>query len=233
MTRPGPTEPVRVLIVEDDDAVADLHVRYLADLPRFEVVGRTTSVAESLAWLEHRHADLVLLDMYLADGSGLSVLRRLRAVAADGVDVIMVTSASERPVVERSLGFGVADYLLKPFSPHEFGRRLAAYDRARTARMLAPSARPLTQADIDLLRDPGSAVRTLPKGLAAATSDRVATTLRDAAGPLTASDVADRVGVSRVSARRYLEHLAATGRAHSQPRYGEPGRPTTEYTWIG
>jgi response regulator of citrate/malate metabolism len=55
--------------------------------------------------------------------------------------------------------------------------------------------------------------------------------LRGADGPLSATEVATALGASRVTARRYLEHLADAGQVDRRPRYGGSGRPEVEYRW--
>ncbi len=90
----------------------------------------------------------------------------------------------------------------------------------------ADAAGEATQAEIDALlgalRPAASA--SLPKGLAPATLDRVAAVAR-AAGAISAAEAAERLGMSRVAARRYLEHLADEKRVDRSARYGTPGSP--------
>lgn len=226
------TTTTRVAIIEDDDSVARLHERYLASMPEFEVVGRARTIRDAFALLTQAAPELLLLDLHLPDGTGMDLLRRVRAARPDAYDVIMITAVPDRPIVERALRLGVTDYLLKPFTQQEFAKRLGAYARARAARQLAPTQRPLTQADIDALRDPQALPRATPKGLAPATNELVIAAVRAAGRPITASEVGDDVGLSRVSARRYLEQLTREGRVVSKPRYGVPGRPQTEYSWV-
>lgn len=226
------TPSIRVVIIEDDDDVAGLHARFLESLEEFEVVGRAGTVAQAFGLLEELQPELLLLDLHLPDGTGMDLLRRVRAVRPDAYDIIMITAVPDRPIVERALRLGVSDYLLKPFTKQEFTKRLRAYARARNARRLAPTRRPLTQADIDALRDPNSSERTMPKGLAPATNELVVAAMRAAGRPVTASEIGAEVGMSRVSARRYLEQLTRDGRVTARPRYGEPGRPQLEYAWV-
>jgi response regulator of citrate/malate metabolism len=78
------------------------------------------------------------------------------------------------------------------------------------------------------LRTSSSAV--LPKGLTRETLDRVRSALRDApAGAMSAAELAAALDLSRVTARRYLEHLADTGVVERSARYGTPGRTEVEY----
>jgi hypothetical protein len=71
----------------------------------------------------------------------------------------------------------------------------------------------------------------LPKGLAAPTLQLVSDVLRRAGSDLSAVEVAERAGLSRVAARRYLEHLTQSGRATLTLRYGAAGRPEHRYHW--
>ncbi|MFE2323171.1 hypothetical protein ACFXD5_04430, partial [Streptomyces sp. NPDC059385] len=56
--------------------------------------------------------------------------------------------------------------------------------------------------------------------------------LRAATEGLTAAGAAEAAGISRITARRYLEHLVDTGRADRTPRYGQVGRPELHYRWL-
>lgn len=67
--------------------------------------------------------------------------------------------------------------------------------------------------------------------MSAASLARVADAVRTH-GPISASEAGDALGMSRVAARRYLEHLADEGRVERTPRYGTRGRPETEYRWT-
>lgn len=221
---------ISVMIVEDDAQIAALHAEFLTGLPGFEVVGQAASVAGALAEIGRREPDLILLDVYLPDGTGIDLLRRLRMARPDAYDVILITAASDLAHVERAAHLGVADYLLKPFTRAEFTRRLAAYARGRETRRDVGESGPLSQAAIDARLTP-AASRPMPKGLSATTCALVADVMR-VGEPLTATDVSERLGISRVSARRYLEHLVHSGQVVSRPRFGGQGRPRTEYVWA-
>ncbi|QKW24551.1 two-component system response regulator [Kitasatospora sp. NA04385] len=156
----------------------------------------------------------------------------LRA-AGHGADVIAVTSARDLAVVRRAVSAGVVQYLLKPFGAAALGERLRQYARYRAN--LDRPGRALGQDEVDralaLLR--GTDRSSLPKGLAADTLDTLATALRTAPDGLSAGAAAAATGVSRITARRYLEHLVTTGRATREPRYGQVGRPELGYRWSG
>lgn len=225
---------IGVLLVDDEALTLDLHRRYVERLAGFDVVGECSGARSALSALLESPAaadiDLVLLDMTMPDGSGLDVLRHVRARARD-VDVIAITSVRDADVVRQAVALGAVQYLVKPFTFADFRERMSQYARFRTrANETTGSA---TQAEIDAMLGALRPVTApVPKGLAPETLERVSSRLRDA-GALSARETAEALGMSRVAARRYLEHLADAGRAERAQRYGMPGRPEAEYRWRG
>jgi response regulator of citrate/malate metabolism len=219
---------IQTLIVEDDALVAEVHSSYVERLDGFAVAGVAHRAAEALEILAQRPVDLVLLDFYLPDAQGLDFLRLLRAKSARPVDVIAVTAARDPDSIRRAIAGGVAQYLVKPFTFAAFADKLERYARYRAdvERAVEPD-----QAAVDAMLGTlrGSTPTALPKGLNATTLAHVKAALDDADGALTASQVAGRAGVSRVTARRYLEHMAVEGDVELSMRYGGTGRPEHLY----
>ena len=222
---------IRTLVVEDDALVAEVHASYVERVPGFMVAGVAHRATEALEILAARPVDLVLLDFHLPDVKGLEMLRAMRARSRAPVDVIAVTAARDPESIRQAIAQGVTQYLVKPFAFATFADKLERYARYRAG---VEGAAEATQADVDALLGTlrGSAERTLPKGLNATTLDNVRAALRDAGEPLTASEVAGRCGLSRVTARRYLEHLAVEGAVDLSMRYGGTGRPEHLYAWL-
>ena len=221
---------IRTLIVEDDALVAEVHASYVERVPGFAVAGVAHRATEALELLASRSVDLVLLDFHLPDVNGLDMLRVLHARSATPVDVIAVTAARDPEIIRQAIAQGVSQYLVKPFAFATFADKLERYARYRAQ---VDDASEPDQAEVDALIGTlrGPTARTLPKGLNATTLDRVRDAVRDAEAPLTASDVAGRCGLSRVTARRYLEHLAVEGVVTLSMRYGGTGRPEHLYAW--
>ncbi|EFL26714.1 MULTISPECIES: response regulator [Streptomyces] len=222
-----------VLVVEDDFMVAKLHSRFVAATEGFTVAGVAHTGAEALRAAEDLRPDLVLLDIYLPDMDGISVLRELRAKAEDGghhVDALFVTAAKDAHVVREALRAGALHYLIKPFD------RAALQGQLRHAAALRARLDTLGEArqeDVDqIFGGRPRASRELPKGLAPHTADLVERTLRAHADGLSAAECAEAGAFSRVSARRYLEYFADTGQAEVTLRYGGTGRPEHRYRWI-
>ncbi|MEU8762175.1 response regulator [Streptomyces sp. NPDC048659] len=222
------TQRIRVLVVEDDPVAADAHALYAGRVAGFTVVGVAHSRAAAVRLLERTQVDLILLDLYLPDGHGLQLLRALRA-AGHGADVIAVTSARDLAVVREGVSLGVVQYVLKPFAFATLRDRLTRYAEFRATAGEASGQDEVDRA-LATLRAPQPA--TLPKGLSAPTLEAVTRSLRDTAAGLTAAEAGAAVGISRITARRYLEHLVNEGRAARAPQYGQIGRPELQYRWL-
>jgi response regulator of citrate/malate metabolism len=219
---------ISVLVVEDDPVAADAHRHYVERVPGFSVAGVVHSGAEALRCLRHNEVDLMLLDLYLPDGHGLDVCRALRA-AGHTVDVMVVTSARDLAVVRAAVSVGVVQYLLKPFTFATMRDKLERYGRF----LAGVGGEAAGQSEVDNLLSTlrGTETPALPKGMSAPTLDAVVAALKAAAGGLSAAVASDGIGVSRVTARRYLEYLADNGLAVRSLQYGQVGRPELWYRW--
>jgi response regulator of citrate/malate metabolism len=222
---------IDVLVVDDDFMVARIHCGFVERIDGFRVVGIASTGEQAVAAVDELRPDLVLLDLYLPDMFGLDVVTRLRAARHD-CDVLVISAAREAEAVRRAVRYGAVNYLLKPFGFDELRTRLEQY----AARRNAPRATVVSdQADVDrvLSRSGSVATPALPRGLSTETAELVERALREHTGTLSAAECANRVGISRVSARRYLEHFSGTGRAEVSLRYGAAGRPERRYCWVG
>jgi response regulator of citrate/malate metabolism len=222
--------PIDVLVVEDERVIAEAHAQYVERVPGFRVVGVAFSGSEALRFVRDHHADLVLLDFNLPDLNGLEVCRRLRA-ARVASDVIAVTSNRDLAAVREAVSLGVVQYLLKPFPFSAMREKLERYRDYR--QQVATDGTIAAQSEVDRafasLRSAPAA--TMPSGLSAETLELVSRHVQQHS-PASAQEVADACGVSRVTARRYLEHLAQSGLLARRQRHGAGGgRPEIEYAW--
>lgn len=226
------TVPIRTLVVDDDFMVARLHSSAVARQPGFEVVGVASTGAQALAMVKDLRPDLILLDVYLPDLTGLEVLRRLRGAGTD-CDVIVISAARDLDSLRQAMRSGVYQYLVKPFELDELRRRLEEYARHRARMRGMDPATTLAQEEADRLFGAGSGGRartSLPKGISAETVSLVSEALSRAGGEgLSASECGEAVGIARSSARRYLEYLVDSGAADVRHRYGSAGRPERRY----
>ena len=215
---------LQVLVVDDDYRVARLHAATVERVPGFHVADVSSSLADAIRHLTvaGTRIDLVVLDLYLPDGSGLDLMRRVDC------DVFVVTATAEAATVRTALSRGALAYLIKPFPEEMLAERLTAYARYRA---VVDRMEVVGQAEVDL------AVRTLhapsanrPKGHSALTEQAVVKAVVDAGEPISAAVVADQVGISRATAQRYLSLLSDGGHIVMQLRYGATGRPEHRFS---
>ncbi len=218
----------RTVIAEDVPAVAEVNRRFVAAAPGFVVVGVVSTAAEARRLVALHRPHLVRLALGRPAADGLSLLRALRG-AREPVEVIAVTAARGAQVVRDCVHLGVVDYLVKPFPPERLRQALGLFAH----RMQALRDGELAQVEVDRVCASGRRpARALPRDLAPETLAVVRSTLHGSAGPLSASAVAQRAGVARVTARRYLEFLAVSGELATESLHAGPGRPTKAYGFV-
>ncbi|MFF2030537.1 response regulator [Arthrobacter sp. NPDC058192] len=219
-----------MLVVDDDYRVARLHAAQVARVPGYECVGESHTVAEARAAIASERPDLLLLDVYLPDEDGISLLQSLREAGED-LDVIIITAARDVGTVRAAMRGGAVYYLVKPFGFEQLAEQLRAYQRWRAD---AESRRITGQTDVDALfasrraaaspgAGPGSARRLPP------TMQKVLDAVVTAGRPLGAQDISDLVGISRPTAQRYLSELERKERVTLHLEYGTTGRPVNTY----
>ncbi|WP_320774149.1 response regulator [Streptomyces sp. CRN 30] len=222
---------IEVLVVDDDTRVARINAAYVEKVPGFRVVGEAHDAAQALRQLEALPGpDLVLMDHYLPDRTGLEVVREMRRRGLQA-DVIMVTAARDVSTVQAAMRSGALQYLVKPFAFGGLRAKLEAYAELRRTLDGGGEAE---QAQVDRIFGALSAVAEpeLPKGHSATTTELVRRALMSAEGPLSAQETAERTGLSRQTAQRYLKLLERTGRARLTLKYGDAGRPEHRYEWA-
>ncbi|MFD5269399.1 response regulator [Streptomyces sp. NPDC058335] len=222
---------IEVLVVDDDIRVAQVNAAYVEKVPGFHVAGEAHSAAEALRQVELLpRLDLILLDHYLPDETGLEVVQEMRR-RGHQTDVIMVTAARDVTTVQAAMRQGALQYLVKPFNFGGLRGKLEAYAELRRT---LDSGGEAEQADVDRIFGALSAPSEpgLPKGHSPTTAELVRQSLMNAEGPLSAQEIAERTGVSRQTAQRYLKLLERTGRARLTLKYGDAGRPEHRYVWA-
>ena len=232
---------IRVLVVEDEPVASAAHAAYVGRMAGFTLAGTAPDGQSALRLLTELAAsgepvELVLLDMNLPDLHGLDIARRMRS-AGILADIIAITAVREVAIVRSAVAIGVVQYLIKPFTYATFADKLTSY-RLFRQQLTAPESGTgragASQSDVDQafasLRAPSEL--PLPKGLSHSTLDAVRDFIREQPDAVSATEVMTALGMSRVTARRYLEYLADAGTVSRTARYGAPGRPENEYRWA-
>jgi CitB family two-component system response regulator MalR len=223
---------IRVLLVEDDPMVAELNRLYVSRVEGFQVAATARDGQEALELLREQAVDLILLDVFMPGPTGLDLLSEIRALDLD-VDVILVTAARDTRSIGRALKLGAVDYLIKPF---EFERLQQALEKYRETHRLMRVEGSLSQSELDQSlgrpRAGAPAADPLPKGLDRATLATVARAITGHAEAdrwFTSEEVAQEVGLSRVSVRKYVEFLCGLKVLRMEPGYGTVGRPVHRF----
>lgn len=221
---------IEVLIIEDDPRIADIHRRFIDKIDGFIVVGSAHTGAEAKDWVAAMKPDLILLDVYLPDMMGTELMTFIQAESTD-TDIIFITAAAEVSVVKQAFRGGVIDYILKPLTFDRFQDSLHEYQEKR--KTLASTGK-LQEESIQLLwhsfKSPNlTDIPLTPKGIDPITIDKVVVQLKQQTQGITAEKLGIASGLSRSTARRYLEFLVSESKARAELIYGTIGRPERRY----
>lgn len=228
---------IEVLIVEDDLRIAEIQKRFIEQIEGFKAVGIAASYVEAKTLIEILKPDLLLLDVYFPDMNGLELLRELK-LQSKQTDVIMITATKEIEKVQEAISIGVFDYIIKPLVFERFKQSLLRYqDYHEKLFQLGKGNHVVTQQQVDkLLRKEMTELNNdktyLPKGIDPLTLEKVMEVIGKGEAGLTAESVAKEIGVSRTTARRYLEHLVSIEKIEADLTYGTVGRPERVYMSI-
>ncbi len=130
-----------ILLVEDNKDILNINTRFL-EMRGYRVVQAETCADALKAFAEER-PNLVVLDIMLPDGDGISLCRKIRETSS--VPVLFLTCKGEEEEIVTGLTVGGDDYLLKPYNLEEFGARiLAQLRRSQLQDVVTISYPPLT-----------------------------------------------------------------------------------------
>ena len=223
---------MKILIVDDDPMVAHINLKF-ANKAGYEDVDTAADIESAKEKLKQGDIDLVLLDVYLPTGKGTEILKWIRQQNLN-TDAILITADRSSETVEESMNFGAVDYLIKPF---DFGRFQLAMEKFERKRNGFVGKKSVEQEDIDSIffesvnkNDKNKII--LEKGMSEKTYTAILEAIKAMATSVTAEELGDRLGISRVSVRRYLEYMEGQGILEMKPIYGKKGRPQHLFKYI-
>lgn len=219
---------IKILIVEDDPMVVEITKEFIKEDADFGIAGVAATGSEAVDLTAKLAPQLILLDNFLPDINGTTIIEKIRAFDKQ-VDFIMITAAKEVPIVQECLRLGIRDYLIKPFlkqrllqSLQNYKQFLKAFDKTQ-----------ISQADLDMI---GANIKSTDslnqKGFSDLTQEKIFEIFKSRANGITAEDIASEVGISVVSARRYLKLLHQNKAVSCDLIYGKQGRPTYIYYLV-
>jgi CitB family two-component system response regulator CitT len=219
---------INIAIAEDDFRVAYIHEQFIEEIEGVQLKGKALNAKQMMSMLATNEIDLLLLDNYMPDALGVSLLPSIRK-EFPSVDIIMITAAADSGTVEPSLNYGVVDYLIKPVS---FERFKLAVENYMNKKSFFNQNQELNQKMLDqyFYKDDYSKVeKILPKGIDPLTLQKVEELLAAYQEGCTAEALGENLGASRTTARRYLEYLISINKAKAELEYGLVGRPERIY----
>ena len=225
------TNQICVLLIEDDPMVQEVNKQFIERLSAFTVVDTANNGLEGLEKIKKLKPDLVILDIFMPNLNGVDTLYQIRKDQLD-VDVIIISAANDQKTIRKMIQNGAFDYLIKPF---KFERLQHTLEQYYAFRMEVEPDHSISQTQLDRLlfqnqSSPKQPVKKdVPKGLNRSTLEQVTKFIKTQPGSLSAEDVADGIGIARVTARRYLEYLHDEEILQLDVQYGNIGRPVNRY----
>ncbi len=223
---------MKILIVDDDPMVAHINLKF-ANKAGYEDVDTAADIESAKERLKQGDIDLVLLDVYLPTGKGTEILKWIRQENLS-TDVILITADRSSETVEESMNFGAVDYLIKPFDFDRFQLAMEKFERKRNGFVGKKS---VEQDDIDSIffesvSRNDKVKDNLEKGMSEKTYTAILNAIKAIDASVTAEDLGDKLGISRVSVRRYLEFMESRGILEMKPIYGKKGRPQHLFKYV-
>ncbi|KGR82511.1 response regulator [Lysinibacillus boronitolerans] len=220
---------IKVVIAEDDFRIAQVQEQFLHKVPDVKVVQKALNAKETMDILEKYEVDLLFLDIYMPDDLGTNLLARIRDHYPT-IDIIIVTAATEKTMLETAVRYGVSNYLLKPVTMEKFVEAVEEYKKKKK---LLSYRDEVDQTLIDryfgVANQLSSAQKELPSGVDRHTLEKVKEVMKELKGGISIEEMGEQIGASRTTARRYLEFLVSIDVCTAKHEYGVVGRPERKY----
>jgi two-component system response regulator DctR len=224
-------ENIKVLLVEDDPMVQEVNRGFISNVGGFEVTAVAQNGEEGIQLAKKLEPDLIILDVFMPKKDGVKVMHELRKQKINA-EVIIVSAAKDKNTIKFMLQNGALDYILKPFT---FDRMKQALEKYRQYQENLEKSATISQEQLDQLLYSEQQTKKyeddLPKGLNNFTLKEVMRYLSNQKVPRAAGEVANEIGIARVTARRYLDYLEKKGFIKLEVQYGGVGRPVNRYVW--
>ncbi|EJD6377556.1 MULTISPECIES: two-component response regulator DpiA [Providencia] len=219
---------IKILIVEDELLLAEMHSEYIKAYPACEKVWLAGNLAEARKMIEYMKPDLILLDNYLPDGKGIDLVHEL-IQERNNADIVFTTAASDMDTVSEAIRLGVFDYLVKPIAYERLGQTLDRYIQRKS---VVQDNSKTNQSKIDDMFNTyarGESKEELPTGIDIITLEKILALFTEPDVQYTAESIAETIKLSRTTARRYLEYCLAKDKIEAEIEYGKVGRPQRIY----
>ncbi len=217
----------KVLIVEDDPMVAQINSSYLSNVNGFTLSGIAKNVGEAIEFLQKNSVDLVLLDIFLGDSSGTTLLTYIRENDLR-TGIVVLSAAKDKYTVEKSVGYGVIDYIIKPFTFERFTKALSLAQ----SKLTHLQKDEYHQTDIDNIMHAqklSTPKIRLPKGIDINTLKLIWSEICQSGNSFGISEISTSTQLSRVTIKKYMDFLCQAMISEEEINYGSLGRPSLQY----
>jgi response regulator of citrate/malate metabolism len=228
---------IKVLIVEDDPMVREINERFLKKVYGFTLIDSVNSIEKAKEIILSVNPDLILLDVFFPQGKGTDLLKWIRLKNLK-CDVILITADRNTETVEEAFRYGAIDYLVKPFVFNRFKEALLQFkvrkdsfknidnmDQEVIDKYTIKENKHVIEYDDDVGDIKGFNQHTYEKILSGISD------MKEVA--FTSEEIAKKIGVSRITARRYLDYLEKEQKLVVEMEYGNVGRPKNKYRVKG
>lgn len=223
---------IQVMIVEDDPMVREINSKFLKRVEGFSLYKAAANLDDAKKFISAKKPDLILLDVYLPKENGIDFLKWIRAQEID-IDIILITADKSIERVQEAFRYGVVDYLIKPFGFERFKEALLQF-KGRHEKFNKSDE--IEQKDLDKLIS-SSGISKAEEDFAKGLNKYTYRTIWDEIEKrnyedFTAEDLAEKLGIARITVRRYLEYMEKESRVEKLVEYGKVGRPQHKYHKI-
>ena len=221
---------VDVLIIEDESELARLHAELIQKHPRMRLTGMAASLSQARQMLNSQPPQLILLDNYLPDGKGVTLMTD-PILAEANCSVIFITAASDMETCSQAIRNGAFDYILKPVSWKRLSQSLERfvqfYDQQREWKIV-------DQQNVDSLYQLQAKNYRADSGGSKGIEEKTLALVQNLFSgrekhSFSVDEVVNDAGLSKTTARRYLEHCVEIGYLEVEMLYGKIGHPRRMY----
>jgi Response regulator of citrate/malate metabolism len=220
------------MIVEDDPMVREINSKFLKRVEGFALYKAVSNLEDAKKFLLAKKVDLILLDVYLPKENGIDFLKWIRSEEIN-IDIILITADKSIERVQEAFRYGVVDYLIKPFNFERFKEALLQF-KDRYYKFKKNDE--IEQKDLDKLIASSSVSQNeddIVKGLNKYTYRSIWDEIeKNSSEEFTAEELAGKLGIARVTVRRYLEYMEKENKIDKLVEYGKIGRPQHKYHKI-
>ncbi|PFG58072.1 two-component system response regulator CitB [Vibrio sp. ES.051] len=216
---------IKVVIVEDDPNIAELHHHFIEQVDQYQVVGIAGSIHIAQQLVTHIQPDLVIVDNYLPDGQGVELVYQWLE-GNQKPECILVTAANDATTVQKAHRFGAFDYLVKPV---DYSRLTECLQRFAKVKSHIRNQENFRQSQLDDLFHLGKSAQVDLTGLDPFMFCQVVNLFTHVHVEHTAANVSESLAISKSTARRYLDKAVEQGDLVAFLEHGKVGRPTRVY----